>query len=60
MFSRPHASTAQPSRPTTAAYSSLKPCTPGAWLGEACGFFHSTNSSRRTVLEELQVMRKAA
>lgn len=92
MFSRPHASTAQPSRPTTAAYSSLKPCTPGAWLGEARGPFHSTPSSRTaasataarlvaavervlgntvisqfqaaqsdlTVLEELQVMRKAA
>lgn len=41
MFSRPHASTAQPSRPTTAAYSSLKPCTPGAWLGEACGLLSS-------------------
>lgn len=46
MFSRPHGFAAQPSRPMTAAYSSLKPCTPGAWLGETCGPFHSTPSSR--------------
>lgn len=46
MVSRPHGFAAQPSRPTTAAYSSLKPCTPGAWLGETCGPFHSTPSSR--------------